>query len=233
MKKILLIIAGLILIPSICFGAGSSATIVKDTGGTLPHGSRIITCLFVADDTDGSFPDLTLNVGGTTFGMYTGITGWKFFKVKVFGNHAVTHTGADDAAVLTDSTGGFNLLTTLVGYTLTNTTDSSSGTITANTSTTITATLTGGENDWDTDDVGLWGVESTTNSEIYVFMDGDDILNGYGVNAVDNDANNEIPAYVGDLPAAITITNDLVIRVTQQAAATVDAIVVVQLELYK
>jgi hypothetical protein len=76
-------------------------------------------------------------------------------------------------------------------------------------------------------------VEPTTNSEIYVFMDGDDILKGNGVNAVDADANNEITPYVGSLPSSITITNDLVINITQEAAATNSAIVIVQLELYK
>jgi hypothetical protein len=237
MRKIALIVMVLgLLIPSICFGAGSSATVINDTGGTLPHGSRIITALFVADDTTGVFPDLTLNAGGTTSGMYTGIIGWKLFKVKVFGKHDVTHDGSANATKLTDASGGFNFVpaSTLISRTLTNTTDSSAGTITAVTNSTITATLAGGgENDWDVGDVGLWGVEPTTNSEIYVFMDGDDILKGNGVNAVDADANNEITPYVGSLPSSITITNDLVINITQEAAATNSAIVIVQLELYK
>ena len=236
MKKIALIIIGILLCAGNVFGAGSSATVISDTGGTLPHGSRIITALFVADDTTGVFPDLTLNAGGTTSGMYTGITGWKLFKVKIFGKHDVTHDGSANAAVLTDTSGGFNFVpaSTLIGRTLTNSTDGSSGTISAVTNSTITSTLAGGtDNDWDVGDVGLWGVEPTTNSEIYVFMDGDDILKGNGTNAVDNDTNNEVTPYVGSLPASITITNDLVINITQEAPATNSAVVVVQFELYK
>jgi hypothetical protein len=166
--------------------------------------------------------------------MYTGLLGWKLFKAKIFSNHAVTHDGSANAAALTDASGGFNKLTTLVGYTLTNTTDGSSTTITANTSTTISGTLAGGaENDWDVGDVGLWGVEPTTNSEIYIFMDGDDILGGQGVNAVDNDANNVVYPYGGGLEYAGTIMNDLVIDINQEAAATNSAITIVQLELYQ
>jgi len=62
-----------------------------------------------------------------------------------------THDGGDNVAVLTDSTKkwGTNFL---VGLTVQNVTDGSSGTITANTQTTITATLAGGDNDWDDGD---------------------------------------------------------------------------------
>lgn len=65
---------------------------------------------------------------------------------------AGSHTGSDGASTLTDST---QSLTTdiLVGQTIFNRTDGSSGTVTANTATTITATLAGGtDNDWDTGD---------------------------------------------------------------------------------
>lgn len=64
-----------------------------------------------------------------------------------------THTGANNAAVLTDSTKSFTT-NALIGYTLYNLTDGSSTVITANTATTITGVLGGGaENDWDTNDV--------------------------------------------------------------------------------
>ena len=69
-----------------------------------------------------------------------------------YGYEAGSHTGAANASVLTDST---LALTTdeLVGYTIKNITDGSRGIITANTATTITATLYGGtENDWDNGD---------------------------------------------------------------------------------
>jgi len=64
-----------------------------------------------------------------------------------------THTGADDAAVLTDSTAAFVTAGVVVGDVVHNTTDGSWGVITARTATTITATLAGGtENLWDTGD---------------------------------------------------------------------------------
>lgn len=63
------------------------------------------------------------------------------------------HTGADDEAVLTDGTKAWTT-NALVGFWVYNYTDGSCGTISANTATTVTATLAGGtENDWDTDDV--------------------------------------------------------------------------------
>lgn len=63
-----------------------------------------------------------------------------------------THTGADNQAVLTDSAQSWTV-NELVGKTVYNLTDDSSATITANTATTVTGTLTGGtDDDWDTDD---------------------------------------------------------------------------------
>ena len=68
------------------------------------------------------------------------------------------HDGANNASVLTDS-GESWTTDQYVGYTIYNTTDGSRGLITANTSTTITATLYGGtDNDWDTADAYLIGV---------------------------------------------------------------------------
>lgn len=63
-----------------------------------------------------------------------------------------THTGSDNASTLTDSAADFTI-NELIGLTVYNKTDGSSGTVTANTATTITATLTGGTgSDWDEDD---------------------------------------------------------------------------------
>jgi len=63
-----------------------------------------------------------------------------------------SHTGANNASVLTDS-GQSWTTDEFVGQKVVNTTDGSAGTITANTATTITATLAGGtDNDWDTND---------------------------------------------------------------------------------
>ena len=62
------------------------------------------------------------------------------------------HTGDDAASKLTDSSASWTV-DELVGFTIYNKTDGSSGTVTANTSTTVTATLSGGtDNDWDEDD---------------------------------------------------------------------------------
>jgi hypothetical protein len=70
-----------------------------------------------------------------------------------YGLEAGTHTGAADAATLTDSTLGATT-DQYVGYTIKNITDGSQGLITANTATTVTAVLYGGtDNDWDTGDV--------------------------------------------------------------------------------
>jgi hypothetical protein len=64
-----------------------------------------------------------------------------------------THSGSGNASTLTDSAASWTT-DELVGYTIYNTTDGSSGSITANTATTVTATLSGGsDDDWDTNDV--------------------------------------------------------------------------------
>lgn len=75
-----------------------------------------------------------------------------------FWNYSIggSHTGAADAAVLTDSTANFGTSDELVGYIIKNTTDGSWAVITAHTNTTITGTLRGGtENDWDNADTYL------------------------------------------------------------------------------
>lgn len=68
---------------------------------------------------------------------------------KVSGPRTGTHDGADDAATLTDSTQSWTD-DEWIGETIYNITDGSSGTITDNDATTITATLSGGTDDnWD------------------------------------------------------------------------------------
>ena len=65
---------------------------------------------------------------------------------------AGSHTGANNASVLTDSTLSLTV-NELAGDIIENTTDGSSASIISNTATTITATLSGGtDNDWDTGD---------------------------------------------------------------------------------
>lgn len=74
-----------------------------------------------------------------------------------------THDGANNASVLTDS-GASWTVDEFVGDTIRNTTDGSSGTVTANTATTITATLSGGtDNDWDTGDAYETGLIENVN----------------------------------------------------------------------
>lgn len=78
-----------------------------------------------------------------------------------------THDGGDGAATLTDSWRGWSGLD-LTGYTVYNVTDGSHGTITGNTATTVSATLSGGtDNDWDDGDVyyidrAIVGMDTTT-----------------------------------------------------------------------
>ena len=65
---------------------------------------------------------------------------------------AGTHTGANNAAVMTDSAASF-IADNLIGLTIYNVTDGSSTTITDNDTTTITGILSGGtDDDWDTGD---------------------------------------------------------------------------------
>lgn len=70
-----------------------------------------------------------------------------------------THDGAANASVLTDSTKSASWTASeWIGYTIYNVTDGSWGIITANTTTTVTATLVGGtDNDWDVSDAYLIG----------------------------------------------------------------------------
>jgi hypothetical protein len=63
-----------------------------------------------------------------------------------------THTGANNQPILTDANACFET-DVLVGRNIYNLTDGSQGVITANTATTVTATLAGGaDNNWDTND---------------------------------------------------------------------------------
>jgi hypothetical protein len=226
MKKILIILAILILFPLISYAAGSSITLTSD----VTHGKfRTITVTAVADDTDGSIPSLTIN-GGTT-GIKSVLTnGWALNRIFVDGDHAVTHDGSANASVLNDTDAGFDV-NQWVDYTITNSTDSSSGTVTANTSSTVTATLSGGtDNDWDVSDAGVLGTEPQENSEIYVYQNGIDLLGGGGVDQVDNTSERYVPAKAdGTNIKSAPIIGDVVVTITQQAAAVNSAIVFVKL----
>ena len=76
------------------------------------------------------------------------------------GNFTGTHDGSDNVNVLIDSTGTWKD-SALVGFTINNITNGGSATITANTGTTISGTLSGG-NDWDDGDVyTITGMDDT------------------------------------------------------------------------
>ncbi|GAH53677.1 unnamed protein product, partial [marine sediment metagenome] len=73
-------------------------------------------------------------------------------RTSLTGRAIGTHTGADGVAALTDAEANF-VVGELIGLTIKNLTDGSSGVITANTATEVTATLVGGtNNDWDAGD---------------------------------------------------------------------------------
>jgi len=82
-----------------------------------------------------------------------------------------THTGADDAATLTDSTASFTP-DSLIGFSIENTTDGSDGIITDNDATTVTATLAGGTgNDWDNGDAYVIGIHGGAEIDLYPNID--------------------------------------------------------------
>lgn len=100
-----------------------------------------------------SFTTPTLGVAtGTSLALTGNLTG---LAIPVVITHASgVHDGDNDVAtVMTDSGEAFTA-SEFIGMAIYNVTDGSSGTITANSTTTITATLAGGTgNDWDTNDV--------------------------------------------------------------------------------
>ncbi|MCK4548115.1 MAG: right-handed parallel beta-helix repeat-containing protein, partial [Candidatus Eisenbacteria sp.] len=87
---------------------------------------------------DNTFTDNTIT--GTTSDTFTQYADWG------------SHSGGDNVAVLTDGTKAWTP-GAFVGFTVLNLTDGSSGTVTANDATTVTAALSGGtDDDWDTGD---------------------------------------------------------------------------------
>jgi hypothetical protein len=64
------------------------------------------------------------------------------------------------------------------------------------------------------------GTEPTENSEIYIKQNTFDLLNGNGVDQVDNTAERAVYFYIGSAAGKRPIYGDLTITVTQQATAT-------------
>ena len=113
--------------------------------------------------------DHVIIVGATSY-LYNGyiINGAGKFDVQLapIGAEFGQHDGSGAASILSDSTKSWTP-GAFVGDTITNTTDNSSGTVTANTATTVTATLTG--NDWDVDDT--YTITSVANTPIGYLID--------------------------------------------------------------
>ena len=125
-------------------GAGNLTSL-----GTIYHGAGRVNRFIDCDISLTALPDAASMVTVRKDGAGAG-SPFYFHNCSFHGTRKTsTHDGASNASVLSDSTANFGT-DTLVGLTVYNNTDGSSGTITANTSTTVTATLSGGtDNDWD------------------------------------------------------------------------------------
>jgi len=146
----------LVSIYTLAFGAGSSSSVAED-GDKIYHNSRTgsvvraVTINFVADDTDGSIPDLTLN-NNTTWVTHGSFEGWHLWEVSI------------DC---------------------------------------------------------LSGVTPTEDSDIYVYQDAIDLLDGNGVDKVDNTAKAQAyPGIDSSGPYPRPVTDDIVLTITQAATAT-------------
>ncbi len=125
MKKILGIIFGTLLVVGVFGSTGLSDRVIF-----LPMGGP-------------NWDTVNVETTGTISGLVNS---------SVLTNAEGTHDGSNNAAIMTDGGESFGT-NKYVGMTIYNTTDGSSCTITSNTGTTITCTLTGGtDNDWDTSD---------------------------------------------------------------------------------
>jgi hypothetical protein len=118
---------------------------------TAPPDGKIVRNAITFADSNGDYHTLVLTTDHAYYltlnGTYTMIT----IPATAFTKDG-THTGAANAAVLTDAAATF-VVDALIGYYVRNLTDGSRALITDNDGTTITGTLTGGtQNDWDAGD---------------------------------------------------------------------------------
>jgi hypothetical protein len=233
MKKILIALMFTILMfPVFAYGAAGTFTVVDDntyrSGGTGDY-IREVILKAVGNSSDGSIPDLILNAD--TSGLDRPLTGWSISMVHIDGDHAGAHDGSADAVTLTDEDAGFPP-DLLIGYTISNATDSSTATITDNTASTVTGTLSGGsQNDWDVGDTYTIAAEPTENSELYIYLNGYDILEAGGVDQVDNTTERNLYCKLNSAQANIPIVSDLTVTITQQATATNSALIFIKLIL--
>lgn len=128
---------------------------ITEHGTAITRGISIINSFFENLDTHyiggvKEFEDAgSMLVKIDVDGSYHTISGNYFSSTAL---NTGTHDGSGNSATLDDSTATW-AVNELIGFVVTNTTDGSSGTITANTATQVTATLAGGtDNDWDASD---------------------------------------------------------------------------------
>lgn len=132
-------------------GANGAVTLEDSTASFVPNslvGYRLI------NKTDASFGTVISNTATTiTATLTNGYTNvWNPGDVYGISEMTGTHDGASNVSTLSVSGAGWPT-NALVGWTVRNTTDGSYGIITANTATTVSATLINGvENDWDAGD---------------------------------------------------------------------------------
>ena len=177
---------------------------------TAPPDGKIVRLAVTFSDVNNSWHTLVLTDWNayylTAAGTYTHIgfprTGTQMSPVTGMGVAPFVHTGAANAAALTDGTKAWTAHA-FIGYYVVNVTDGSIGVITENTGTVITATLTGGtDNDWDVGDtyniVSLYGTGlpfsyAAVNNRVYFSNGGNYVL------YCDGSAN---LAVAGDVPGA-------------------------------
>ena len=104
MKRLLIVILGLLAFPAFTFAAGSSATVTKYSLSQPLHNQLVIKVACVADDSNGSVPATELSpstIGGIDGYTYD-LAGFYIFEVQV-----VDGTPAPDAAdiAITDALG--------------------------------------------------------------------------------------------------------------------------------
>ena len=163
----------LLVLCALCVFAVKPARAAEDSGyfwSSPSHDVRSMRCLniYVKAAADGSVTEFDIPCNDVTGLLVRG-------EIH-FGPYTGTHDGADDAATLTDSTAHWETseLSSYSGgaLTISNSTDSSTATVTANTHTTVSGTLAGGTgNDWDDGDgysVGPTAAPTTSTSDILI-----------------------------------------------------------------
>jgi len=133
---------------------------IRTLGGTATHGQ----------------------VGAVTHAVEAGYGMFQFSHDRTGANvmsadYSGTHTAADHGTIMTDGAANFPV-DALIGATINNTTDGSSGVITDNTAVTVTTTLSGGSDDsWDTSDAYTITAFPETGDDYLAIADADSASN--------------------------------------------------------